>query len=188
VLIRKSSTFSISLQSNNILLPKVGVTKKMANNIKETATLGRRALLKAAGFGAVAIAGGTVFNGEAHATAEGAAQSLAKLTGGASAKDGKISMKLPEIAENGRTVPLTVTVDSPMSADNYVKAIHVVAEGNPSPDMCSFNLTPECGKAEVQTRVRLGKTQNIIAAAVMSDGSVYMAKQQVKVTIGGCGG
>lgn len=160
----------------------------MANNLKDNATLGRRALLKAAGFGAVAMAGGTVFSGEANATPDGAAKALSKLTGGASAKDGKVSMKLPEIAENGRTVPLTVSVDSPMSGDNYVKAIHVVAEGNPSPDMCSFHLTPECGKAEVQTRIRLGKTQNIVAAAVMSDGSVYMAKQQVKVTIGGCGG
>ena len=160
----------------------------MTKLINEKATLGRRALLKAAGFGAVAVAGGAAFSGEAHATPDGAAKALAKLTGGASAKDGKVSMKLPEIAENGRTVPMTVSVDSPMTGDNYVKAIHIVAEGNPSPDMASFHLTPECGSAEVQTRVRLGKTQNIVAAAVMSDGSVYMAKKQVKVTIGGCGG
>lgn len=160
----------------------------MTKSMKDKAVIGRRALLKAAGFGAVAVAGGSVLSGEAHATPEKAAQAISKLTGGAAAKDGKVSLKLPEIAENGRTVPLTISVDSPMTGDNYVKAIHVVAEGNPSPDMASFHLTPDCGKAEVSTRVRLGKTQNIVAAAVMSDGSVFMAKQQVKVTIGGCGG
>lgn len=150
-------------------------------------TIGRRALLKAAGLGAVAVAGAG-FARDAYATPESAAKALASQTGGAAMKQGKVKLKLPEIAENGRTVPLTISVDSPMSGDNYVKSIHVVAEGNPEPKVCSFHLTPGSGKAEVSTRIRLGKTQNVSAAAVMSDGSVFMGKQNVKVTIGGCGG
>ena len=158
----------------------------MTNKI--TSTIGRRALLKAAGFGAVAVAGSGLAIRDANATPEGAAKALATNTGGAAMKSGKVTLKLPEIAENGRTVPLTVSVDSPMTGDNYVKSIFVVAEGNPSPEVCAFHLTPGSGKAEVSTRIRLGKTQNIVAAAVMSDGSVYQGKRQVKVTIGGCGG
>lgn len=113
---------------------------------------------------------------------------IKKLSGGAVPKDGKVSLKLPQIAENGNTVPFTVVVDSPMTADNYVKTIHILAEANPVPSVASFHLTPRSGKAEVSMRMRLAKTQDIRALAVMSDGSVHMAKQEVKVTIGGCGG
>jgi sulfur-oxidizing protein SoxY len=110
------------------------------------------------------------------------------MTGGAAAKEGKITVKLPEIAENGSTVPITIAVDSPMTDNDYVKSVHIVAEGNPSPEVVSFNLSPAMGKAEVSTRMRLGKTQNVRAVAIMSDGSVYSGLKQVKVTIGGCGG
>ncbi len=151
-------------------------------------TLGRRDVLKAAGVGALALAGGSLIPGSASATPKTAAIALKKLTGGAASKSGKVSLKLPEIAENGRTVPITVSVDSPMTAGNYVKTVHVVADGNPRPDVVSFNLTPAMGKAEVSTRIRLGKTQTILAVAVMSDGTVYSGERKVKVTIGGCGG
>lgn len=160
------------------------MTKKTSPN----SVIGRRALLKAAGLGAVAVAGSGLVAREATATAADAAKMLAQKTGGAAMQQGKVTLKLPEIAENGSTVPLTVSVDSPMTADNHVKAIHVVAEGNPNPEVCSFHLTPGCGKAEVATRVRLGKTQNVTVAAVMSDGKVFTGKREVKVTIGGCGG
>ncbi|MCP5372891.1 MAG: thiosulfate oxidation carrier protein SoxY [Hyphomicrobiales bacterium] len=150
--------------------------------------VGRRGVLKTAGLGFLAAAGGSMLATSASATPETAAKALAKMTGGAAMTEGKVKLELPQIAENGRTVPLKVTVDSPMTDDNYVKHIHIVAEGNPTPEMISFNLTPGAGKAELSTRVRLGKTQNIVAAAVMSDGSVFTAKEQVKVTIGGCGG
>ena len=110
------------------------------------------------------------------------------IAGSGKAMQGKVTLKLPEIAENGRTVPLSVSVDSPMSDKDYVKAIHIVAEGNPNPEVVSFNLTPAVGKAEISTRMRLGKTQNVVAAAVMNDGSVYKVSRFIKVTIGGCGG
>lgn len=114
-------------------------------------------------------------------------ESVAKLLGGIKPQDGKIKIKLPQIAENGNTVPFTVTVDTPMTEASYVKAIHVLAEGNPTPNVASFFFTPT-GKAEVSMRMRLGKTQNVRAVALLSDGSAYQVTQEIKVTIGGCGG
>ena len=75
-----------------------------------------------------------------------------------------------------------------MTAENHVKAVHLMADGNPSPEVISFKFTPQSGRAEASTRMRLAQTQNVIAFAEMSDGSVYRAAQPVKVTIGGCGG
>lgn len=156
--------------------------------MNQKATMGRREILKAAGLGALAVAGGGLAAGPAYATPDTAAKAMSKAISGAAAKAGKITIKLPEIAENGRTVPITVSVDSPMSGSDYVKRIIVMSEGNPNPQVVEFNLTPAAGKAEISTRIRLGKTQNVIAAAVMSNGSVYTGKKKVKVTIGGCGG
>ncbi len=155
---------------------------------KTEAALGRRDVLKAAGFGALALAGSGLAANKASATPEDAAAKLSEMTGGAAAKEGKVTLVLPEIAENGSTVPTTIKVESPMTDADHVKHIHVVSEGNPIPDVASFNLSPAMGKAEVKTRIRLGKTQNVVAAAVMSDGSVYIGKKSVKVTVGGCGG
>ena len=160
----------------------------MSETKSKTIVLGRRQVLKAAGLGALAVAGTGLASRDAMATPEKAAAAISKFTGGKKATAGKVTVKLPEIAENGRTVPVTVIVDSPMTGDNYVKSIILVAEGNPNPEVVSFNLTPGLGKAEISTRMRLGKTQNVSAAAVMSDGSVFSGTKQVKVTIGGCGG
>jgi sulfur-oxidizing protein SoxY len=101
---------------------------------------------------------------------------------------GKVTLKAPEIAENGNAVPLTVSVDSEMSEKSYVKAIYVAADGNPNPGVAVFELTQLSGKAEVALRVRLQQTEKIVAVAEMSDGSLYTASREVKVTIGGCGG
>lgn len=160
----------------------------MSETNSKTIVLGRRQVLKAAGLGALAVAGTGLASKDASATADKANAAISKFTGGKAATKGKVTVKLPEIAENGRTVPVTVSVDSPMTSDNYVKSIILVAEGNPQPDVVSFNLTPGLGKAEISSRMRLGKTQNVSAAAVMSDGSVFKGTKQVKVTIGGCGG
>ncbi|SME89143.1 thiosulfate-binding protein SoxY [Tistlia consotensis] len=101
---------------------------------------------------------------------------------------GVIALDVPQIAENGNTVPLGIAVESPMAADNYVKTVHLFADGNPSPGVIAFHFTPKSGKAEAATRMRLAKTQNVVALAEMSDGKVLMTKAEVKVTIGGCGG
>jgi sulfur-oxidizing protein SoxY len=113
---------------------------------------------------------------------------IAKFTGGKATESGKITIDLPEIAENGNTVPLAIKVDSPMTADDYVSEIRVIADGNPNPGIVKFHLTPMAGRAEVATRVRLNSTENVIVVAKTSTGRFYAERKVVKVTVGGCGG
>jgi sulfur-oxidizing protein SoxY len=118
----------------------------------------------------------------------GVAAAIKKLYGDKTFESGKLKLDVPEIAENGLVVPVNVEVESPMTEADHVKAVHVFADGNPFPDVVSYRFTPACGKAAASTRMRLAQTQNIICIAEMSDGKLYMAKSNVKVTIGGCGG
>ncbi len=111
-----------------------------------------------------------------------------KILGEAKPIEGKITVELPEIAENGNTVPFSISVDSPMTDKDHVKAIHIVATSNPQPGVATFRLSPQSGKATVASRMRLQRTQDVITIAELSDGRFLMAKRPVKVTIGGCGG
>lgn len=148
----------------------------------------RRDLLAIAGTGVVALAGIGLIGGDALADAGAVKKAMMSRIGEKSPKSGRVTLELPQIAENGNTVPIAVEVQSPMTSKDYVKAVHVYAEGNPNPEVATFRFTPESGKARVSTRMRMIKSQNIVAVAEMSDGSVYMGKKAVKVTIGGCGG
>ncbi len=114
-----------------------------------------------------------------------AAAEIAKFTGGKTAEEGKIAIDLPEIAENGNTVPLSIAVESPMRADDYVTDILVVSDGNPFPGFAKFQLTPMSGRAEAATRIRLAATENVIVVAKTSAGKFYTARRLVKVTVGG---
>ena len=145
----------------------------------------REAIVLGAGGTALALAG---WPSAALADAKAAADEVAKFTGGKAAEKGNITIELPEIAENGNTVPLQVTVNAPMEGGNYVSDLLVLADGNPNAGVASFHFSPASGVAEANTRIRLATTQNIIAVAKMNDGSFQMASKQVKVTIGGCGG
>lgn len=116
------------------------------------------------------------------------ADELKKLFGSKPMGEGKVKLDLPEIAENGLVVPLNLEVESAMTDADYVKAVHVFADGNPLPQVVTYQFTPASGRASASTRMRLAQTQNVIAVAEMSDGKLYTAKAQVKVTIGGCGG
>jgi len=115
-------------------------------------------------------------------------EAIKKFTGGKTAVQGKIKLDLPEIAENGNTVPMTVTVESPMTEQSHVTEVLIVADANPRSGVATFHFTPASGVAEANTRIRLASTQDVIAVAKMNDGSFYTASKQVKVTIGGCGG
>ncbi len=145
----------------------------------------RAALAFGAGGAALTVIG---WNPAAFAAAKEAADEIAKFTGGKAAQKAKVSIELPEIAENGNTVPLAVSIDAPMMADNYVSEILVVADGNPNPGVATFHLSSMSGKAEASTRIRLATTQNIIVVAKTNKGELYTGQKQVKVTIGGCGG
>lgn len=149
-----------------------------------TMTMRRRHLLAAAGSVAV-----TALAKPASAQMQSAtAEAIRKATGGRTLQEGRVTLRLPPIAENGNTVPLTVSVESPMTAADHVKTIHIFADKNPTPDVAVFHFTPAMGRAQADTRMRLGQTQDVIAVAEMSDGSLWTARTEVKVTIGGCGG
>ncbi len=148
----------------------------------------RRRLLVGLGAGGLAAVGMTLVPRAVLADPESMAAAIAERIGGAAMGDGRISLELPQIAENGNTVPIAFEVESPMTEADYVKAVHIFSEKNPLPNVASFHFTPRSGRARASTRMRMAKTQDIVAVAEMSDGSVYMAKTEVKVTIGGCGG
>lgn len=152
-----------------------------------TAELNRREAMILGVAGALAV-GLTPQLAEAQAAGNDAKELVAKFTGGKPATAGKVSLDLPEIAENGNTVPITVKVDSPMSDADYVADVLVVADGNPRGGIATFHFSPLSGVAEANTRIRLASTQNIIAVAKTSKGEFFTASKQVKVTIGGCGG
>jgi sulfur-oxidizing protein SoxY len=149
-----------------------------------TFNLNRRQLL-AASIGTLAAAGGCCDLAYAKNDAE---ETIKRFTGGKQPAAGKVKLDLPEIAENGNTVPMAVSVDSPMTEQSHVTDVLVVADENPRAGVAMFHFSPASGVAEVSTRIRLGSTQNITAIAKMNDGSFFMATKQVKVTIGGCGG
>ncbi len=113
---------------------------------------------------------------------------VAAITGGKGlVPSAKVKLEAPEIAENGAVVPVKITVESPMSAKDHVKAIHVLASKNGNVRCANVYLTPANGEAFFGTRVKLGGTQDVVAIAEMSDGTFLTGKQNVKVTIGGCG-
>ena len=116
------------------------------------------------------------------------AAEISKLYGDKKMESGKIKLDVPEIAENGLVVPVNVEIESPMTDADYVKAVHIFADGNPLPGVVTYRFTPACGKASASTRMRLAQTQNIVCVAEMSNGTLYTTKSNVKVTIGGCGG
>jgi sulfur-oxidizing protein SoxY len=113
---------------------------------------------------------------------------IKKFTGGKPTTEGRVRLDLPEIAENGNTVPMTVSVESPMTEQSYVSDVLVVADGNPRGGIVTFHFSPAAGVAEANVRIRLAESQKIIAVARMNDGSFFTGSKAVKVTIGGCGG
>jgi sulfur-oxidizing protein SoxY len=157
----------------------------LPNDMNRASGRSRRDVVKLALAGSAALCG---LVGAAQATPEGVAAEIKKLFGDKKLLDGKIKLDLPTIAENGLVVPMGFEVESPMTEKDYVKAVHFFAEANPNPLIASFAFTPLSPKAAAAIRIRLAGTQNIVALAEMSNGDVYTARREIKVTIGGCGG
>jgi sulfur-oxidizing protein SoxY len=145
----------------------------------------RQFVLCGAAVAATVLVAGTPF---AQEPGQGWEEAVRKILGDTKPLEGKVTFDMPEIAENGNTVPFTINVESPMSNNDYIKAIHVLSTGNPQPGVASFRLTPQSGKASVASRMRLARTQDVIVLAEASDGKFWQARRSVKVTIGGCGG
>jgi sulfur-oxidizing protein SoxY len=134
-----------------------------------------------AGFGA------TVLKIEpAAATPETMQRAIRQIVGEAPVRKGKVTIDVPALVENGNTVALAIEVQSPMTAQDYVKAIHVLNEKNPQPNVISAHLGPHAGRAKVATRFRLADTQTIVAIAELSDGSFWSASADVIVTLAAC--
>lgn len=136
-------------------------------------------------FGILAL--GTWFSPlTALAKKEDATKAIQEITGGKPIIESKVKLVIPPLVENGNLVVLKLSVDSPMTAKDYVKSIHVIAEGNPLPNIFTVYLTPRSGTANITTRVRLADSQTVWAIAQMSDGSFYQGSAETLVTLSAC--
>ena len=141
----------------------------------------REALTAGAG-----LAGAVLLGSPAAHAKNDADEAIKKFTGGKVPTEGKVKLDLPEIAENGNTVPMTVTVESPMTDADHVKAIHVFTEKNPQPFVIGAHIGPRAGRAKLATRARIADTGKVIAIAEMSDGSFWSDSVEVIITLGAC--
>ncbi len=122
----------------------------------------------------------------AAATPDSMKSAIRDVVGEAPVRDGKVKIDAPPLVENGNSVSITVAVDSPMTAADHVKSIHIFNEKNPQPNVANFHLGPRSGRASVSTRIRLADTQKIVAVAKLSDGSCWSASAELVVTIAAC--
>ena len=122
----------------------------------------------------------------ARATAAAMQEAIRKVVGPGRVSPGRVKLELPPLVENGNVVPLAVSVESPMTEADHVRAIHVFTEKNPQPEVVSFHLGPRAGRASVATRIRLADTQTVVAISELSDGSFWSARAPVVVTLAAC--
>lgn len=108
------------------------------------------------------------------------------ITAGATLNRGRVNIDTPRLADNGHSVPMKITVDSPMTADDFVRSITLLSPRNPRPLIARFTLGPYSGRAEIQTRVRLNGTQTVLAIARLADGSFWSGTAEVEVTESAC--
>ena len=111
---------------------------------------------------------------------------IRNLVGEAQVHAGKVKLDIPPLVENGNTVPMTVSVASPMTAEDHVKSIHVFNEKNPQPNVGNYYIGPHAGRAQISTRIRLADSQKVVAIAQLSDGSFWSATADVVVTLAAC--
>lgn len=122
----------------------------------------------------------------ASATPEAMRAAIAAYTGGVVPQTGKVSFEIAKLIDNGNAVPVTVTVDSPMTATAHVTGIAIFNERNPETDIIRFTLGARSGKAEVSTRIRLATSQKLAAVARLSDGSYWQQTADVIVALAAC--
>jgi sulfur-oxidizing protein SoxY len=148
-----------------------------------TLRLKRRTLLRQLGAAGILV---TLGPAGAWATKEMVQQAVRERIGTRTPQAGGVLLRLPKIAETGNAVPLTVTVDSPMTPAEHVLRLHVFIEGNPEPVAATYHFGVRTGKAEISTRLRLARSQTVLALAEMSDGSVRSGAASILVTLGAC--
>ena len=146
----------------------------------------RRRFLGLAGSAVVIGAVPIVTLRPAEATPAMLATAIRNVVGEAEVRTGKVKLDVPPLVENGNTVPMTVSVASPMAPEDHVRSIHVFNEKNPQPNIGNFHLGPQAGRAQVSTRIRLADSQKVVAIARLSDDSFWSASVDVVVTLAAC--
>jgi sulfur-oxidizing protein SoxY len=122
----------------------------------------------------------------ARATPAGMAAAIRDAIGEATVREGRVRLNLPPLVENGNSVSMTVSVESPMTEVDHVKSIFIFNEKNPQPNVANFHFSPRSGKAQVVSRIRLADSQQLVAIAQLSDGSFWSASVDVVVTLAAC--
>lgn len=144
----------------------------------------RRALLGATSSGVLAV---LLQPWAAQAEVSPALQAaIDRFAGGAPLQTGRVALAVDALVENGNTVPVSVSVLSPMTAEQHVRRIGLFTERNPQPEVALFTLGPASGRAQVATRMRMASSQNVIALAQMNDGSVWQHRVAVVVALAAC--
>src|SRR6202158_3240733 len=146
----------------------------------------RRRFLGLAGSAAVLGAVPVLTLRPAEATPAMLATAIRNVVGTAVVRTGKIKLDIPPLVENGNTVPMTVSVSSPMTSEDFVKSIHVFNEKNPQPNIGNYYLGPRAGRAQISTRIRLADSQKVVSSARLSDGAFWSATADVVVTLAAC--
>lgn len=113
-------------------------------------------------------------------------EAIRSFTGGAALREGRVKFEISPLVENGNAVPVSIEVDSPMTATDHVRRIALFNEKNPQADIVVFQLGPKSGRARVSTRIRLATSQTVVALAETSDGAFWSAKANVIVTLAAC--
>lgn len=142
---------------------------------RREALIGASAVLVASQAGAASAAAPSSFE-----------DAIRGVVGEGTVEPGRVKLDIPSLSENGNSVAITVSVESPMTADDHVRAIYVFSEKNPFPDVARFHLNPRMGRAEVSTTVRLATSQRVAAVAAMNDGSYFRDDKDVVVTLSAC--
>ena len=151
-----------------------------------TLAIDRRKAVAATGAFAV-MATGFLPGRQAAAATPHYAEALARLLDGREAASGGITLETPEVAENGNMVAVSIRVESPMTEADHVRRIALLSTRNPVAEVAMFHLTPLSGEAFVSSRIRLAESQDVVAVAELSDGSLVQTRREVRVTVGGCG-
>jgi sulfur-oxidizing protein SoxY len=150
-------------------------------------TTTRRIFLAGAGslIGSFGVATTSVLR-PASSTPAAMATAIREAIGEAALQQGRVKLEIPPLVENGNTVSVTVSVDSPMSKLDHVKSIHIFNEKNPQPNVTIFRLNPRAGRARVSTRIRLADSQKVVAIARLSDDTFWYDSADVMVTLAAC--
>jgi sulfur-oxidizing protein SoxY len=158
----------------------------MSDNRMKIKTTRRGLLTGTAGLAGGIMIASLVATRSSRATPATMMAAIKKVVGEAPVRKGKVTIDVPPLVENGNTVPVTIEVDSPMTAADHVKSIHLFNEKNPQPNVIGVHLGPRAGKAALSTRIKLADAQKIVAIAQLSDGSFWSDEADVIVTIAAC--